>query len=416
MDIHHRYAELPLDTPDNDPRWRERLDATSLMFHEPCPNDAQVSKFREFARTDNFRLRGMLADGTGLAPETSVATFNSTDKLINVGHGRMAMSNYITDVTVRTSHRRRGVLRTLMRRDLDEAVERGLAFASLTVSEGGIYGRFGFGVAATWTDVRVNTLRWKLREPATGRCEQVSNAELATVSAAVRERFTRLHRAAHSPLAFHAALDGGWDHESGSDNRKRRSVVHHDGAGEVDGFAAYLPGSDTETPPSVQVNTLFGATETAELALWDFLASMDLVEQLKGRIGTPVPGIRWALTDPRAVTLNDTRDSVWVRVLDSAQALSVRGWDSDGELTLRVVDPMGYADGTFHVAVQQGSAEVTSTTAEPDLTMDVEALGSAYFGLAPISLLAEAGRARGDVQRAGRLFNTVDQPCNLVFF
>jgi predicted acetyltransferase len=46
------------------------------------------------------------------------------------------------------THRRRGVLTAMMQRLLDDAVEHSEPLAILTASEGGIYGRFGFGVTS----------------------------------------------------------------------------------------------------------------------------------------------------------------------------------------------------------------------------------------------------------------------------
>ena len=54
----------------------------------------------------------------------------------------------VTVVGVLPTHRRRGVLTQLMRAQLDDIHERGEALAALWASEGGIYGRFGYGLAA----------------------------------------------------------------------------------------------------------------------------------------------------------------------------------------------------------------------------------------------------------------------------
>src|SRR6185437_13160198 len=53
-----------------------------------------------------------------------------------------------TLVGVAPTHRRRGVLRTMMRKHLDNVHERGEPLAALWASEDGIYGRFGYGRAA----------------------------------------------------------------------------------------------------------------------------------------------------------------------------------------------------------------------------------------------------------------------------
>ena len=53
----------------------------------------------------------------------------------------------LTWVSVEITHRRRGILRALIERQLREAAARGVPVAVLTASEASIYGRFGFGVA-----------------------------------------------------------------------------------------------------------------------------------------------------------------------------------------------------------------------------------------------------------------------------
>ena len=54
----------------------------------------------------------------------------------------------ISVVGVLPTHRRRGVLRSLMRAQLDDAHERGEPLAALWASEESIYGRFGYGLAS----------------------------------------------------------------------------------------------------------------------------------------------------------------------------------------------------------------------------------------------------------------------------
>src|SRR5262245_39822556 len=61
--------------------------------------------------------------------------------------GTVAMAG-LTSVMVRPTHRRRGLLRELMRLHLDDADHRGVPVSGLWASEASIYGRFGYGLAA----------------------------------------------------------------------------------------------------------------------------------------------------------------------------------------------------------------------------------------------------------------------------
>ena len=65
----------------------------------------------------------------------------------------------ITGVGVVPTHRRRGVNTALMRRQLDDIRDGGFAIAALFASEGGIYGRFGYGLATLDAFVDIETSR-----------------------------------------------------------------------------------------------------------------------------------------------------------------------------------------------------------------------------------------------------------------
>src|SRR5215475_14473119 len=62
--------------------------------------------------------------------------------------GAMAAVAGVSLVAVLPSHRRRGILSALMRRQLADVSERGEAVAVLFASESGIYGRYGYGRAS----------------------------------------------------------------------------------------------------------------------------------------------------------------------------------------------------------------------------------------------------------------------------
>ena len=54
----------------------------------------------------------------------------------------------VTVVAVLPTHRRRGILRAMMRAQLDDVHERGEPLATLFASEETIYGRYGYGLAS----------------------------------------------------------------------------------------------------------------------------------------------------------------------------------------------------------------------------------------------------------------------------
>ena len=70
----------------------------------------------------------------------------------------------VTWVGVLPSHRRRGILTELMRRQLDDVHERGEPLAILWASEAPIYGRFGYGIAAPETFMDAERGAFALRD------------------------------------------------------------------------------------------------------------------------------------------------------------------------------------------------------------------------------------------------------------
>ncbi|MDI3195048.1 GNAT family N-acetyltransferase [Pseudarthrobacter sp. AL07] len=101
-----------------------------------------------------------------------MATFGTLRKTLNIDFGKLLESQLVTAVTVRTSHRRRGLLRRMMSENLAMAKQDGLAMAALTACEGSIYGRFGHGVASFERAVKVDTTsRFQLNYHAAGNVD-----------------------------------------------------------------------------------------------------------------------------------------------------------------------------------------------------------------------------------------------------
>ena len=71
----------------------------------------------------------------------------------------------VTIVGVHPTHRRRGILRRMMRLQLDAVHDRGEPLAILWASEGNIYQRFGYGLATVRMGVNVARDRSAFRRP-----------------------------------------------------------------------------------------------------------------------------------------------------------------------------------------------------------------------------------------------------------
>jgi predicted N-acetyltransferase YhbS len=94
-------------------------------------------------------------------PERSLAWFDDGRIVATTGvytrevtvPGAVVPCAAVTAVAVVPTHRRRGLLTAMMRRQLEDLRDRGDPVAILWASEGGIYGRFGYGIAARGLDV-----------------------------------------------------------------------------------------------------------------------------------------------------------------------------------------------------------------------------------------------------------------------
>lgn len=374
-------------------------DAWHRGFHEGSLSDKQREWWLEHSRADDVVLRAAYAASPLVADPPPVGTFTSWAGEINVGSGTVLPLHMITDVTVAPTHRRRGILSRLMTEDLREAAASGRPLAALTVSEGGIYGRFGFGVATRQRVVEVDTGhgRFRLRDPEDDGSLQL--LDLPQARPHVEQVFAR-HlagtRGAVSRPAFYGQIEDGHDWEGGGKDTKSRVVVHLDASGEVDGYARFQHKDESESRGTVELRGLHALTDVAWRRLWAFLADIDLAQVVKTRVPVDTP-LHLATTDPRVVRTTALVDFLWVRVLDVVAALEARPWREDATVVLEVRDRMGLADGRFRVTTEKGRATVEPARPEdqPGVALDAETLGALYLGDQPVTVHAAAGRVHG---------------------
>src|SRR5947199_5622919 len=94
------------------------------------------------------RMHAALSDGA-IVGGAAAFTFNMT-----VPGGDLPTAG-ISVVGVYPTHRRRGILRSLMRAQLDDVHERGEPMAALWASEETIYGRYGYGFASLTLELEI---------------------------------------------------------------------------------------------------------------------------------------------------------------------------------------------------------------------------------------------------------------------
>ncbi len=97
-----------------------------------------------------------------------VGTAGAFDFRLAVPGGSVVPAAGVTMVGVAATHRRRGVLTSMMRRQLDDIRSWGEPLAVLTASEPAIYGRFGYGLATRRLTADIDTARVRLSVPPGG--------------------------------------------------------------------------------------------------------------------------------------------------------------------------------------------------------------------------------------------------------
>ncbi len=314
-----------------------------------------------------------------------------------------------TVVGVAPTHRRRGVLRSMMRAHLDDAHERGEPLAALWASEESIYGRFGYGIAGFAGEVEIPKEYVGFVEPRerTGRLRLVERDEALEAFPPLWEALGRTR-----PGLFTRSRDW-WELRTLNDPPERR-----DGAGpkrlallECDGapaaYAIYRHKMDWEAGVSkgkVVVIEAVGVDPEAVAEIWRFLLDIDWVATITSWLVPPDHPLFFILAHPRRMRYR-SGDGLWVRLLDVGAALSGRTYPQDGEVVFEVRDTFcEWNEGRWRLA--DGAAE--RTDAEADLALDVTSLGAAYLGGVGFAQLAQGGRVEelkpGAIERADGIF------------
>jgi predicted acetyltransferase len=378
---------------DPDARTAAWNQAASAGFHDTVPSAERLRSMLEHVVRDGRRYTSVydstLPDGLdGLA--VPVGTYAGFDKKLNVGGG-MLDAHLITGVTVRPTHRRRGILRELITTDLADAAARGRAVALLTVSEASIYRRFGFGKATFTRTVTVDTgPRFGLAAEPAGRVEVVDAGWLAERTAAI---FALFHRRTPGSLERSSRYS---DSVLGAGSGEpvpapsTRAAVHVAPGGTLDGYVTYKA-----VDGGLEIVDLVAATTDAYLGLWQYLAAVDLSTTVKWDLAPVDDPLTWALRDSRGISVSSIDDMLWARILDPIAAFEARGYlPVTASQLIRVHDPLGYADGLFRLSVDDGDAELErEDSGQPALELPVSALGSLLLGTVRPSVLVRAGEA-----------------------
>lgn len=360
--------------------------------------------------------RGLLAVAPDGKPVGTAAAYSFE---LTLPGGALVPAAGVTAVGVLPSHRRRGVLSAMMRRQLADVRERGGFLSVLLASEARIYGRFGYGPATSTARLTVerHKAQWAAArgtgvEDGAGSVEVLRRDGCGEILEAVYDRYRRAQPGALSrPHRW-------WDLGAGQPpvaRTPRYVAVHRDADGTPDGYASYSTESGTLT-----VDETIAVDDAAFTALARYVLGHDLVTKVVFRHLPAEHPLRWQLADPRAGEVGGVTDWLWVRLLDVPRALTARGWFADGELVLDVADPFLGEHGRYLLTVRDGEAECVPTDRRPDLSLDVRDLGSVYLGGIRPSTLVRAGHIRAHdpaaAARADALFGSDVAPHCLHWF
>jgi len=386
--------------PVNPEELTEFRNASMHAFHGSPMSDSdreQVLARLEFDRT--------LAAFDGPDPIGTTAIYSF--QLSVPGHQSLPAAG-VTWVGVLPSHRRRGVLNSLMTRQLADIRRRGEPLAVLWASEAPIYPRYGYGCAVWHADFTLHRGEGALAataplHTAQGRPRlriaepEAALPELAKVYDAVlpyrpgiiarNETWWRTliydppeWRRGASPLRCVLA----------EDDDGPRGYALYSGQGNWDETA--LPGG------VLRVREMMAADLAAGAALWSDLLSRDLTAEFhvpKRPVDDP---LRFMLADPRRARPR-LKDALWVRIVDVPAALTGRGYSCAVDVVIEVRDRLIPSNaGRWHLSAAgvtaagvASAASCVPTTAAADVALDVTELGAAYLGGTTLGALAGGG-------------------------
>lgn len=341
-----------------------------------------------------------------------VATAGSFDFTMTVPGGPVPVAG-VTWVGVLPTHRRQGLLRAMMRRQLDDLHAAGTAVAALWASEAAIYGRYGYGPAA-WMAAPTLPSGAAFRAPvAPGGVRLVE-----PTSAAVRETY---EQAAQATPGWPQRDDAWWAYRLHDPEHRRDGASPLQCAVTDGGYALYATTSGwAEGLPAgqVRVRELVATTHGAAARLWRFLLDLDLMREVRvPGVAPDDPLLLDLLAEPRVAKAR-LLDCLHVRLVDLPAALAARRYAAPVDVVLAVEDEhCPWNTGRWRLTGGRDGAACTRTADEADLVLSASDLGAAYLGGTPLRSRAVLEQTPGSLSLASTAFGPLDRApwCPQVF-
>jgi predicted acetyltransferase len=386
--------------------------AAEAAFGSPV-DPAERDRDRELIEPDRAlvaRLDG--ADRAGAPWDGIVGTAAVLPLRMAVPGGVLPVAG-VSVVSVAPTHRRQGLLSTLMRRQLADVRDRAEPLAALFASEHAIYGRFGYGMASRDVALRAGRGHRLLADLPRQPVRLGNPEDLRAETAAVYER-------AWPERPGHFARDERWwraREATDTQSAGRRAPLL--AAVTEGGYALYEtePGWGPGAVPAARlyVREVVAVTPAALATIWRYLLELDLIGEIHGPRLAEDDAVLSLLADPRRAEPR-LRDNLWVRLVDVPAALEGRRYWAGVDVVFGVRDRWcPWNEGSFRlVAGAEGRAECRRTDAAADLELDVAALGAAYLGGTSLQSQADAGlvteRRAGAVAAASVALRGIRQP------
>ncbi|MFI6008795.1 GNAT family N-acetyltransferase [Streptomyces sp. NPDC051243] len=331
--------------------------------------------------------------------DACVGTAGAFSFRLTVPGGAAVPAAGVTMVSVAATHRRRGVLTSMMRRQLDDVREWGWPLAVLTASEPEIYGRFGYGVGTFQVSTEIDTTRVRLSVPPGTddvRLRYAVPADVLDVCEALYARKVTERPGMIARLPGWERL-GVHDPESEREGASPLQCVLAERDGEVVGYARFhvKPEWDGNGPKgAVRLRDVQALDPAAQAALWRFLFGIDLTSTVKAYARPVDEAWQYQVSDIRRCAVR-VRDALHVRLVDVGAALAARTYQAPVDVVFDVEDAFcPWNTGRWRLSGDAKGASCERTADAADLSLSIRELGAAYLGGVSLAALGAAGRVR----------------------
>jgi predicted acetyltransferase len=382
--------EIRTCTADDWPAFHETLAAA---FGGPMEEEAEA-QWKRLLEFDKMTV----ATERDAGDERIVGTAGWLPMEMAVPGGELPVAA-VTMVTVSPTHRRRGILRQMMLRQLGDLHASGIAVATLWASETAIYQRFGYGLGFLKGRIDVDPRRagFLSAAPPVGQMRFLTQEQAAELLPGVYERARQGVPASfrRTPLWWEVQILDDRPHRRHGASTMFRVGLEIDGT--IEGYALYRVKTNwgPNALPNNEIDVLeaLGTSPAATREIWRYLFSIDLV----GKVRTH----RLYAQHPLFLSLANLRllqmvvgDGTWVRLVDVKAALEARHYACEGSLTFELTDDVcPWNAGVWTLKAGSNGADLRQAATSPELRLSAAELAAMYLGTIPCSQLVQAGRA-----------------------